>query len=225
MSDSLVKMPLCRRNWRNSVNRGEVGLPWGHVPRSLRLWHRAPCNGRRFFHYDECQTNEQCNALSRKLAAVQSVVPIPAKWNEQSCNYSRNFQFEVMLAITAAIAGQLTFAARVNLSPDSPTQMFRHNLRICSSRITFFLGSVLIFAGLSPAAVGFTAGWHAEKRRKKSWIAMNCFESVAMYAMWKSQCKRTHSTRQFICANFAVKYASPTNNIYRRRCTMVRRLF
>lgn len=32
----------------------------------------------------------------------------------------------------------LTLAARVNLSPDSPTQMFRQSLRILRSRIMFF---------------------------------------------------------------------------------------
>lgn len=30
-----------------------------------------------------------------------------------------------------------TLAARVNLSPDSPTQMLRHNLRILTSRMGF----------------------------------------------------------------------------------------
>lgn len=93
------------------------------------------------------------------------------------------FNFRLCFAFTAAIAGQLTFAARVNLSPDSPTQMFRHNLRICSSRITFFAGSVLIFAGLSPAAVGLTAGCKAKKKKRKlntnaivlnRWQCMRC---------------------------------------------------
>merc|ERR1712047_62668 len=31
-----------------------------------------------------------------------------------------------------------TFAARVSLSPDSPTQMFKHNLRILNSLMGFF---------------------------------------------------------------------------------------
>ena len=34
-------------------------------------------------------------------------------------------------------ASYFTLPARVNLSPDSPTQMFRHNLRILRSLMTF----------------------------------------------------------------------------------------
>jgi hypothetical protein len=33
---------------------------------------------------------------------------------------------------------QFTFAALVNLSPDSPTQMFKHNFRIFNCRMTLF---------------------------------------------------------------------------------------
>lgn len=50
---------------------------------------------------------------------------------------------------------ELTLAARVSLSPDSPTQMFRHNLRICKSRITFLDGSFFIF--LAPAGAACVA--------------------------------------------------------------------
>lgn len=38
-----------------------------------------------------------------------------------------------------------TLAARVSLSPDSPTQIFKHNFRIFKSRITFLLGSLPAF--------------------------------------------------------------------------------
>ena len=44
-----------------------------------------------------------------------------------------------------------TLAARVSLSPDSPTQMFRHNLRILTSRMTFLdasFGSLRTFTFL-----------------------------------------------------------------------------
>lgn len=58
-----------------------------------------------------------------------------------------------------AIGGKLTLAARVSLSPDSPTQMFRHNLRICRSRITFFVLSFLILGCSAAALAGvFAAG-------------------------------------------------------------------
>lgn len=56
----------------------------------------------------------------------------------------------------------LTLAARVNLSPLSPTQMLRHNLRMCNSLITFLdlsLISLLSFlagaAALGAAATGY----------------------------------------------------------------------
>lgn len=58
-----------------------------------------------------------------------------------------------------ATGGKLTLAARVSLSPDSPTQMFRHNLRICRSRITFFVLSFLILGCSAAALAGvFAAG-------------------------------------------------------------------
>lgn len=47
----------------------------------------------------------------------------------------------------------LTLAARVSRSPDSPTQMFRHNLRMCRSRITFLVLSDFVFLGCSAATV------------------------------------------------------------------------
>lgn len=62
---------------------------------------------------------------------------------------------------------KLTLAARVSLSPDSPTQMFRHNLRICKSRITFLLGSFLIFCSPALAGAGLAAGY--SKKKGKYW--------------------------------------------------------
>lgn len=114
-----------------------------------------------------------------------------------------------------------TFAARVNLSPDSPTQMFKHNLRICRSRITFLAGSFLIFAGLSPAAVGLTAGWKVENKTKIS--STNCFEWIPMYVIW--WCVSVEMQRVNFEHEFCVKCVSPETNIYRGRCTMVQSLF
>lgn len=53
---------------------------------------------------------------------------------------------------------KVTLAARVSLSPDSPTQMFKHNFRIRNSRIGFLAGSFLIFfpAGEGLTAAGYT---------------------------------------------------------------------
>lgn len=45
-----------------------------------------------------------------------------------------------------------TLAARVSLSPDSPTQMFRQSLRMCRSRMGFFAGSRLILGSFLAAA-------------------------------------------------------------------------
>lgn len=50
-----------------------------------------------------------------------------------------------------------TLAARVSLSPDSPTQMFKHNFRICKSRIMFFdfcsFFSFAVWACVLPASL------------------------------------------------------------------------
>lgn len=76
---------------------------------------------------------------------------------------------------------EFTLAARVSLSPDSPTQMFKHNLRICKSRITFLAGSFLIFLAES-AWVGLTAAgckiWKKNHRLILNWmfsfLKINC---------------------------------------------------
>lgn len=59
----------------------------------------------------------------------------------------------------------LTLAARVSLSPDSPTQMFKHNLRMCKSRIIFLVGSFLIFCSPALAGADFGAGYIVQKMK------------------------------------------------------------
>lgn len=64
-------------------------------------------------------------------------------------------QFSVEVNKNRCAKFEITLAARVSLSPDSPTQMFKHNLRICKSRITFLAGSFFIF--LAPAGAACVA--------------------------------------------------------------------
>jgi hypothetical protein len=55
---------------------------------------------------------------------------------------------------------KVTLAARVSLSPDSPTQIFKHSFLILTSRITFFeasLGSFFVFLAVAFAGVFFTS--------------------------------------------------------------------
>lgn len=111
--------------------------------------------------------NEQYNVPLRKLAVVQSIVPTPKKTPRKRAREKapkcenlrldfihRHYAYcmlEFMCVMNMCTARDwfgssiFTLAARVSLSPDSPTQMFRHNLRICKSRITFLAGSFLIF--------------------------------------------------------------------------------
>lgn len=104
-----------------------INRPLIHVPRFLQPWHHELCSERQFFHFFWYWTIWLCNGLWRKLAVDQLTVPIPGRWlkNIFNCSYLWLEQLSH------------TLAARVSLSPDSPTQMFKHNLRILNSRIRF----------------------------------------------------------------------------------------
>lgn len=54
----------------------------------------------------------------------------------------------VYISTIVEIKSKHTLAARVSLSPDSPTQMFKHNLRILNSRMRFLAFSEAL--ALSP---------------------------------------------------------------------------
>lgn len=70
------------------------------------------------------------------------------------------------------ILRQQTFAALVNLSPDSPTQIFRQSLRIFKSRITFFDLSLPVLAGAAAAVC---------ERKKQIANVWNLFQRVEYF--------------------------------------------
>ena len=58
-----------------------------------------------------------------------------------------------------------TLAALVNLSPDSPTQIFKHSLRILTSRIGFFVLSFSFLADRTTTFLVFLAACNFKTRQ------------------------------------------------------------
>ena len=113
---------------------------------SLSPWDPGQCSEQQSSRSSGYQNYEQCSGLCWRQESVLSAIRAPLKRYEllhffqdapvvRATVKSLENHPWFMLKLSSLI---FTFPALVNLSPDSPTQMFRQSLRILRSLMGFF---------------------------------------------------------------------------------------
>lgn len=108
-------------------------LPWVPSPGSPQLWHHGQCNGQQSFHFCGYQRIAQCSGLQEngkkvKFSSIRRGFDCPGE--HVNCS-------PLEKTGVCPVSCSNTLAARVSLSPLSPTQMFRQSLRMRSSLMGF----------------------------------------------------------------------------------------
>lgn len=87
-----------------------------------------------------------------------------------SCSNTQKIR--VLIVPLSGYKGKFTFAALVSLSPDSPTQIFKHNLRMCKSLMGFF---VLSLTSRFSFFATFATGYKECKKYQTLWQKRLCY--------------------------------------------------
>ena len=97
-----------------------------------------------FFSLGSSNSAVNCNLFITANTKGAHSISSFRKYRLLTCQLFQNLkQNKTLIPHFHLLQYQITLAALVSLSPDSPTQIFRHSLRIRNSRITFLVLSFL----------------------------------------------------------------------------------
>lgn len=107
--------------------------PWAPSPGSPLLWLLGPCSERQSSHFCEYRRTSRCSELQSKEKQTLRPKSDIVCWDQRSWTEDGPLEKTGVCPVSCSS----TLAARVSLSPLSPTQMFRQSLRMRSSLMGF----------------------------------------------------------------------------------------